>query len=66
MATLLVGTRVIVSNFVDGTRVVGLKPRETEADALARAQLLENRGQREQADKYLDDYIRRTSVTTHH
>lgn len=66
MSVLLVGARVFVSNFVDGTRVVGLKRRETEADVLAHALWLESHRGHEQADQYLDEYLRRSSVATRH
>jgi len=63
---ILVGTRVYVSSFVDGTRVVRHKFRETEADVFARALWLQNHGRLAQAEEYLDRYVQRNSVTTRH
>lgn len=58
--------RVIVHSFVDGARVARPKFRETEADALAYALWLENHGHREQADKYLEEYLQRNSTPIRH
>ncbi len=66
MPVLLVGTRVFVSSFVDGTRVTELKRRETEADVLAHALWLESHQGNEQADEYLDEYLRKNSAMTRH
>jgi len=66
MSVVLVGTRVFVSSFVDGTRVVELKHRETEADVLARALWLASHKGNEQADEYLDEYLQRNSAMTRH
>lgn len=63
---ILVGNRVIVSGFVDGTRVVELKHRETDADALAHALWLSKHRNAELADEYLDWYIQRKSGITRH
>lgn len=52
---------VIVHSFCDGDRMVR-KPRlrpETEVDALSHALWLERRGKPEQADQYLEDFLRR-------
>ena len=62
----LVGAVAIVQCFTDGARVARPKFRETEADALAHALWLENHGAPEQADKYLEEYLQRKSVTTCH
>jgi len=66
MTVVLVGTRVIVSSFVDGTRVVEPKYRETETDVLARALWLASHVGNEQADEYLENYLRRNSAVTRH
>lgn len=59
MAKVLVcGNRVIVSDFVEGTRVRNVVFRETETDALAHAMFLERRGMGEQASEYLENYLR--------
>lgn len=64
--TLLSDNRVVVHSFVDGNRIVRRSFRETETDALARALWLERHGRPEQADEYLDDFIRRNSGAIRH
>lgn len=67
MAKVLVcGSRVFVSDFVEGTRVRDLVFRETETDALAHAMFLERRGMGEQADEYLESYLRAHAGSTRH
>ncbi|MDO8565041.1 MAG: hypothetical protein Q7R67_00210 [bacterium] len=66
MQAFIVGTRTVVSNFVDGTRIVEQRFRETEADALAHALWLESHGKREEAVEYLDDYLQRHPAPTRH
>lgn len=63
---ILLGARVIVHSFVDGSRVGWLRSRDTETDALAHALWLERRGLKEQADEYLEDYLQRMSGSTRH
>ena len=63
---ILSGARAKVHSFVDGTRVARPKFRETETDALAHALWLENHGASLQAEKYLDDFVRRTSGAISH
>ena len=63
---ILVGARVSVYSFVDGTRISRPKFRETEMDALAYALWLENHGASKQAEKYLGDYVQRNSSGIRH
>lgn len=56
---------VVLHSFVDGAKVARPKFRETEADALAHALWLEKHGASEQAEKYLEEYLRRNSGRTH-
>lgn len=59
-------TRVLVPSFVDGGRVVSVRPRrETEAGVMARALWLERRGREEEAVEYLEGYLHRASMTPH-
>jgi len=54
--------RLIFRSFVEGDRVVPLRPpvrKETEDDVLAHALWLCNHGRMEEAEQYLEDYCRR-------
>jgi hypothetical protein len=54
-------TRVLVPSFVDGGRIAQteIRFRETESEAMIRALALESQGRRDEADRYLTEYLRR-------
>jgi hypothetical protein len=59
---LLVGARVIVSDFVHGTRVVGIPRRpETDDEILAQALYMSNHGHPDEAWEYLERKLQNTT-----
>ncbi len=66
MNAYIVGDRVFLTDFVNGTRVVELKPRTAVPDVLAQALWIECHLGSEQADQYLDEYLQTRPPVTFH